>query len=786
MEPTEYRFDGWTLNMQSCELSRAGKRVRLQNQSLVILQELLRQPGRLVTRAQLIARLWPKGVVEFDTGLNSAVRRLRVALEDSKETPRYIQTVPRKGYRFIGTLDPPAAESARTSSSNPVQLSARHHSGNGGSGRTIITGVAIVILGVAMLAYALTRGTPAPVLSPPVANSLAVLPFSSLSPDPEHQYFADGISEAMLNHLSTFRELRVIARTSSFIFKDSDYDSARISGMLGVEYLLQGSIQYDQGQIRVSAQLVDRNGMQIWTQNFDREPVGIFGIQDEIAETVASSILPHIVPRRSAARQPDLAAYEQYLLGREILVRRLPRFSPRSAEHFARAIELDPEFADPYAERAIALTLGADGSEDFRLAHDQAQQDIDAALTLNPDLARAFAAQALLLWTQEPDALAEREALLHRALALDPNMIDALNWLAIVQAELGRHAESEETYLRAIRIDPFAPSVNVNLAWLDANRGNFAEAERRLLRQLEIPQATTNYYGILFWLYRHAGRLVEHVEITKRAMLATIELEASEWYLDLAVAYTALGMWDRADYWQARAEQKWPAQLWVRTSRIRIDQASGRMAASQAAGQFRKVLADAGMEPGRIPRVQALVYGELQVLAGEYESAIETLEPLIYTEAVRRQFLPRPDMIHDNARHALAWAWLQTGAYDKAAILLELDDQGFRKLEAEGRLQHFANASAQFARNTLLLGDADRALELLDQSVDAGWREYYLTLHDPRWAPVRDEPKFQSIMARVKADIDLQRARMEEIDAADDFGARVDTALAVNAARAAD
>ena len=785
MEPTEYRFDGWTLNTQSGELSKDGKRVRLQNQSLVILQELLMQPGRLVTRAQLIARLWPKGFVEFDTALNSAVRRLRAALGDNKGTPRYIQTVPRRGYRFIGTLDPPVAESAGTSS-NPVQLSARHLSGKRGSGRTRFTGVAIVILGVAVLAYALTRGTPAPLPSPPVANSLAVLPFSSLSADPEHQYFADGISEAMLDHLSTFPELKVIARTSSFIFKDSGYDSARISGLLGVEYLLHGSIQHDQGQVRVSAQLVDRNGMQIWTQKFDREPVGIFAIQDEIAETVASSIVPHIVPRRSAARQPDLAAYEQYLLGREILVRRLARFASRSAEHFARAIELDPEFADPYAERAIALTLGAGGSEDFRLAHDQAQQDIDAALALNPDLARAFAAQSLLLWMQEPDALAEREALLHRALALDPNMIDALNWLAIVQGALGRHAESEETYLRAIRIDPFAPSVNVNLAWLDAHRGNFAEAERRLLRQLEIPQATTNYYEILFWLYRHAGRLVEHVEITKRAMLATIELEEFDSYLDLAVAYAALGMWDRAEYWQARAEQTWPEQLLVRTSRIRIDQASGRMAASQAAAQFREMLADAGMDPGRIPRVQALVYGELQALAGEYEGAIETLEPLIDTEAARRQFLRNPTMIHENARHALAWAWLQTGAYDKAAILLEVDDQGFRKLEAEGRLRHFGNALAQFARNSLLLGDADRALELLDQSVDAGWREYYLTIHDPRWAPVRDEPRFQSIMARVKADIDLQRARMEAIDAADDFIARLDTALAVTAARAAE
>lgn len=619
-----------------------------------------------------------------------------------------------------------------------------------------------------------------PWLAEVVENSLAVLPFTSLSADPEHEYFADGISEEILNHLAAFGELKVIARTSSFVFKGSGYDIARISGLLGVEYLLQGSVRRDHGQIRVSAQLVDRKGMQVWTQTFDRDSGGIFAIQDEIAETVASSIVPHIVPRQSASRQPDLAAYEQYVLGREILVGRLPMFPVRSAEHFTRAIELDPKFADPYAERAIALTLGAGQSQDASQAYDQAQRDIDAALVLNPDLARALAAQSLLLWMQGSDALAEREALLQRALALDPNMVDALNWLAIVQQQLGRHAESEETYWRAIRINPFAPSVNVNLAFLDEQRGNFAEAERRILRQLEIPQATPLNYRVLFFLYQRAGRLVEKVEISKRAVLATVELNDPEWHLHLAAAYAALEMWDSAEHWQARAERTWPDQYLVRTSRIRIGRIAGRLEVREAPGRFRGTLAEAGVELGRIPPWLALVYGELQALAGEYEGAIETLEPLIDPKNV----LLDPSMIEGNARHALAWAWLQTGAREEAEVLLMRADESFSKSYAEGRLRHFSDGSAYFARNSLLLGDADRALELLDQAVAAGWREYHLAMHDPRWASVHDVPKFQSIMARVKADIDLQRARMEEIDATDDFAARLDAALAATEARA--
>jgi tetratricopeptide (TPR) repeat protein len=359
-------------------------------------------------------------------------------------------------------------------------------------------------------------------------------------------------------------------------------------------------------------------------------------------------------------------------------------------------------------------------------------------------------------------------------------MVDGLNWLAIVQYALGRPAEAEQIHLRAIRVDPFAPAVNINLAWRDAHRGNFAEAERRLLRQLEIPQATPGYYQILFWLYRHAGRLVEHVEITKRAVLASIELNESEAHLDLAAGYAALGMWDRAEYWQARAERTWPEQYLVRTSRIRVDRPAGRLEVHEAPGRFRETLAEAGVELSRIPRFLALVYGELQALAGEYEGAIETLEPLIDPERV----LLDPSMIDGNARHALAWAWLQTGAHEKAEVLLMRTDEHFSKSQAEGRLRYFSNGSAHFALNTLLLGNADRALELLDQAAAAGWREYYLMIHDPRWASVRDSPKFQSIMARVKADIDLQRARMEQVDATEDFIERLDAVVGASEARA--
>jgi TolB-like protein/DNA-binding winged helix-turn-helix (wHTH) protein/tetratricopeptide (TPR) repeat protein len=743
--------------------------------TMAVLVYLARRQGNVVSTDELVNLIWlgrPMG----DNPVYRCIAQLRRAFGDDAQSPRYIATVPKKGYRLI----PPVEELAPDiSPSSPAKAAETAPALAGWRGNALRLAMLAGLAALAVLLWVVRDE----VASPPATGSatLAVMPFANLSPDPEHEQFANGVSEEILNRLSAYAELKVIARNSSFVFKDSGYDVRRICDLLGVEYLLQGSVFRDNGHLRISATLVDRNGFQLWQTTLDRELGGIFTLQDEIAEAVATRIVPQIAPLPAPVRLPDLEAYEQYLIGREILVRRLPGFSNRSAEHFTRAIALDPEFAEPYAERAIALTLGAPVAADYEQAHEHAQRDIDTALALNPDLARAYAAQSLLVWMREPDAHDRREELARRALAIDPNMIDALNWLAIVLGDQGRYAESEETYRKAIRVDPFAPTVNVNLAWIDAHRGNFAEAERRMLRQLEIPQATNLNYQILLRLNRSTGRLVEQVEIAKKAILATIEDDAAQWHLDLATAYAMLGMWEQAEYWQARAERMWPDEYLVRLSRVRIEIATGRLEVSQAPGRFRETLDEAGLEIGRIPRRLTYVYGELQALAGEYEGAIATLEPLIDPATVNFNI----SLLEGDALHALAWTWMKTGAHDKAGALLRPADKRFRQWQAAGRLRHFSEGLAYFARKTLLLGDVELALELLDQAVEAGWREYYVKIRDPRWASVDAEPGFKSIMARVKSDIDQQRARMEQVDAEDNFAARLDAALVAREARVA-
>jgi TolB-like protein len=623
-----------------------------------------------------------------------------------------------------------------------------------------------------------------------VENSVAVLPFASLSGDSEHEYFADGISEEILNRLSGFKELQVIARTSSFAFKDSGYDIARISALLGVKYLLQGSVRRDGQQLRIAAQLVDQSGVQIWSNSFDRQLGAIFALQDEIAEAVATSIVPQIVAQPAMERLPDLEAYEAYLTGREILARREPHAGDRALAYFDRAIELDPGFAESYAERAVARLLQFGFDHDFSALLDRAQRDIDRALQLKPDLARAYAAQGLILDNRDPGGgLAEREAVLRKSLALDPNQVDAWNWLHSALSGQGREAEADQALGRALRLDPLAPSINANMAAREAARGEVVEAEQRLLRVLEAPWAPFPVYLGLIGHYIGSGRFIETDEMVKRYILETISSTGRPPELFGLIAVNAiLGRQEQAAYWRDRNREVHPDDTMMRMIELGILSLHGdALAYPEALTQLQGLLESTGLDLDRAPAEFTVTYselfaGELLALSGNYEAAVRALEPLV--DSSRGAFVPQNRTVQ-----ALAWTFLQTGERDKAAVLLEPLEREFREAHAAGRLPRFDPAAgyntgglAGYAMTTLLAGNKDAALDLLDQAADAGWRGYYGIRRDPRWDAVREHPRFQAIMAKVKADIDLQRTRLEAMDAEDDFIARFDALLATTRA----
>ena len=614
-----------------------------------------------------------------------------------------------------------------------------------------------------------------------IESSVAVLPFTNLSGDPEQSYLSDGISEEILNRLSAFSELKVIARTSSFALRESGFDIARMSALLGVQYLLQGSVRRDGGQLRISAQLIESNGVQVWSNSFDRPLGGIFALQDEIAEAVALSIVPQISPPSYQERLPDLEAYQHYLMGREKLAHRTAMFWSLAAEQFSRAIELDPEFAEAYVDRATVLTLGAVWTQDHEAQYDQAQRDIDAALALKPELASAYAVQALVLFSRDPRAAVEQETLLllRRSLAMDPNQADALNWLSVMLERQGQNAAAAEALQRAARLDPLSPTTNGNLAWHEMRAGRLDEAERRLMRLLETPQPLIPVFIPLLELNSSTGRQERNVDVGQRIMLSLIPYTGQAGgHFGLVQAYGELGMHERAEYWRAHYEREHPGIFLGQVFNINIlALVAGQLDYAEGLVQFQAALEAANMNLERAPETGRQLYGELQSLVGNHSAAINILAPLVDLDTP-----PAAAVMGSRASQALAWAYLQLGETGSAQKLLQRLEHGFVELEERGRL-HLGNERAAYALNTLLLGDAPRALEQLEKAEQSGWRRYQAVLRDPRWAALRDEPRFQAIVARSKADIALQRERVEARDREDDFEARLDAAIAAHRAR---
>ena len=388
------RFDGWMLHKDVGELAKDGRRIRLQDQPFQVLDELLAHPGELVTREQLIARLWPKVVVDFDTGLNSAVRKLRIALGDVAETPRYIETVPRRGYRFIGTIDPPVmdaastpppAQSAAVSSHvppapNPVQPPDDDAEGRSPpvSARRLRAYAAVAIAAVAVvLLIALPRvfdlrrepsaiaeyegGAPRANLA---ARTLAVLPFHTSATDDAGLLLAQSVTDLVRNRLAALEDLTVVASSSTSGLTDSQASLRSIGEKLHAQVLLKGGADRDGERLHLDVQLVDaQSGEQLWSGAFDRPLTEVATIREEIFQQVAGVLrvpVEHAASNAPAGSSISLDAYQLYIRGQHLLASSTVADAQRAVELFRRATILDPGFARAYLGLGQALEASGD------------------------------------------------------------------------------------------------------------------------------------------------------------------------------------------------------------------------------------------------------------------------------------------------------------------------------------------------------------------------------------------------------------------------------------------
>jgi TolB-like protein len=287
------RFGPFELDCRAGELRKHGIRIKLREQPILILGMLLDRPGQVVLREEIRLRLWSTDtIVEFDHGINSAIQKLRNALGDSAADPRYVETVARRGYRFLRKVEKVGDDSAEPVDQHP---------------------------------------------------SIAVLPFANMSADQENEYFCDGLAEEILNLLAKIPGLKVIARTSAFTFRGQEQDIRKIAETLGVRNVLEGSVRRAGDRVRIAVQLVNAvDGAYLWAERYDRDLTDIFAIQNEIGQAISEALNLRLAPR---AQTVNIEAYQNFLKGQFYRQRLTPKTAARAKECFGRALAIDPNYA---------------------------------------------------------------------------------------------------------------------------------------------------------------------------------------------------------------------------------------------------------------------------------------------------------------------------------------------------------------------------------------------------------------------------------------------------------
>ena len=523
MDRREIRFDGWSVDFESGEISKDGNTLRLQDQPLQILDELLKRPGEVVSREQLIARLWPTGVVEFDTGLNSAMRKLRIALGDDADTPRYIETLPRKGYRFIAPLEDaprPMAIPSLPSEYVPTSFETGAVIGRRASDRRaplkrLVVGLGSVLVAVVLAVIAWRQpGTLFEARLPDVElPTIVVLPLVDMSLEQNEQSLCDGLSEELSNWLAHIPTLRVVARTSAFKFKGKSIDVREIAKQLNATHVLEGSLRRSGDQLRITVQLIEAaTGLHIWSRSFDQPTGDIFRIEDQVARSVAEALhiqLAETTAESWAQRQPArMEAYELYLLGRARQRKRTAEDNLKSIEYFRRAVAADPQYAlalTGLAESLMnGLSLNQTPLEDVVV---EVEPLINRALGLSPNLADALGAKGWLL--TETFKVDEALPLLKRAVAANPNLAQSHRFLGNLYDRRGEPDLALEHYTISASLDPLDFISHVFRCMELTDLGELRDATDACNRARELEPG--NLWGPLVtaWISRAQGRTEE-------------------------------------------------------------------------------------------------------------------------------------------------------------------------------------------------------------------------------------------------------------------------------------
>lgn len=516
----DFRVGRWLVAPSLNSISCKGTTVRLEPKVMEVLVCLARNAGETLAKEMLFQSVWPDTFVTDDV-LTHSISELRRVFQDDAREPRIIQTVSKRGYRLVAPV------SAANATAGP--------------------------------APSVTR------------DSIAVLPFTSMSPDPADEFFADGMTDEIINALAQIKELHVVARTSAFSFKGKYIDVRAVGKRLNVRTILLGSVRRADDELRITAQLINvEDGYHHWSDRYDRKVKDVFEIQDEIARAIADRLK---VTLKGEGQGPlvkggtkNLEAYQLYVKGRELLYRRGGAIS-RAAECFEREVALDPDYALAWAGLADSYSvLGYYGLARPESNMPKALEAAQRAVTLAPSLAEghnAFGMASLMgAWDR---AKAEREFL--RALELNPKYTQARDWYALFYLQLseGQLAEGVAQAKLALVSDPLSSYAHAIYGVTCANAGRYAEAVQSSRRAVELDSESYLAHVIRQGVLHFSGQLEESVAAGELALGVSGRLSWSLAFL--AVTFAGLGKLEDADAIYAellargRRQYMSPAQL---------------------------------------------------------------------------------------------------------------------------------------------------------------------------------------------------------------------------------
>lgn len=507
------RFGEFELDVAGHQLRKNGSRIKLQEQPFQILQLLLEQPGEVISREQLRQKLWPADTfVDFDHSLNTAVKKLRQALADDPEKPRFIETLPKVGYRWLFS----PVENVSAGVTRPVRAVPQMRS----SSTRIWWALALVAL-MLIAFYGLYRySRPVPAAG---KVKIAVLPFQNLSGDPGQEFFSDGMTEETIAQLSSVdpERLGVIARTSALKYKGSDKGVDQIGRELNVDYVLEGSIREADGRVRITAQLIAvKDQTHVWSESFEQDLRGLLRLQTEVANAIARKINVNVASSHVPAAPSNVnwEAYSAYLKGRHMLLDTKTDDSVRLAvQYFKQAIQIDPNFALAYAGLSDAYYEQEDHELAAPEAYRRSRQAALRARELDPNLAEAYVSLANLAayadWKWE-----EAESAYKHALELKPTYEEAHHSYSHFLIAAGRPNEAIAESKRLLELDPLSSHMNAHLGLAYYMAGRFDEAIEQLKRTIELDPTYIRAYQFLGETYEQKHMYPEAIATLRKAV----------------------------------------------------------------------------------------------------------------------------------------------------------------------------------------------------------------------------------------------------------------------------